>query len=57
MGSFDAISSTFFRSPQVQTDKHSLMVSLQTAIKQHLNPLFKISDLEIVEALPRTLQL
>lgn len=40
--------------PQVQTDKDSLMVSFQTAIKQHLNPLFKISDLEIIEALPRT---
>ncbi len=40
--------------PQFQTNKDSLMVSLQTAIKQHLNPLFKISDLEIVEALPRT---
>ena len=40
--------------PQVQTDKAKLMASLQAAIKQHLNPLFKISDLEIVEALPRT---
>ena len=40
--------------PQLETDKDSLMVSLQTAIKQHLNPLFKISDLEIIDALPRT---
>ena len=40
--------------PQVQSDKAKLMASLQVAIKQHLNPLFKISDLEIVQALPRT---
>jgi acetyl-CoA synthetase len=38
----------------LQTDKETLMVSLQAAIKQHLNPLFKIHDLAIVEALPRT---
>ncbi|WP_019504730.1 AMP-binding protein [Pleurocapsa sp. PCC 7319] len=40
--------------PQWQTDRDTLMVSLQTAIKEHLNPLFKISDLELVESLPRT---
>ena len=40
--------------PQVQTDKTKLMTSLQVAIKHHLNPLFKISHLEIVESLPRT---
>jgi acetyl-CoA synthetase len=40
--------------PHLQTDKETLMVSLQAAIKQHLNPLFKIHDLAIVEALPRT---
>ncbi|WP_040897556.1 AMP-binding protein [Xenococcus sp. PCC 7305] len=40
--------------PNVQVDKALLMNSLQMAIKQHLNPLFKISDLAIVEGLPRT---
>ena len=40
--------------PDVQADKATLLDSLQTAIKQHLNPLFKISDLTLVEALPRT---
>ncbi len=40
--------------PQVESDKAKLMKFLQVAIKQHLNPLFKISDLEIVQALPRT---
>ena len=40
--------------PDIQLDKATLMDSLQTALKQHLNPLFKISDLAIVEALPRT---
>ncbi|AFZ37731.1 Acetoacetate--CoA ligase [Stanieria cyanosphaera PCC 7437] len=40
--------------PNLNTDKEILLISLQQAIKQHLNPLFKIHDLEIVEALPRT---
>ncbi|MDJ0570288.1 MAG: AMP-binding protein [Pleurocapsa sp. MO_192.B19] len=40
--------------PQVQTDKDSLMAAMQTTIKQHLNPLFKIAELEIVRSLPRT---
>ena len=40
--------------PTVQPDKATLMASLQEAIKRHLNPLFKISDLALVEALPRT---
>lgn len=39
---------------QAQTNKDSLRATMQTAIKQHLNPLFKIGDLVIVEALPRT---
>ena len=30
------------------------MTAMQTAIKQHLNPLFKIGDLELVSSLPRT---
>ncbi|BAU66188.1 AMP-dependent synthetase and ligase [Stanieria sp. NIES-3757] len=40
--------------PDLQTDKETLLVSLQQAIKQHLNPLFKLHDLKIVETLPRT---
>ena len=39
---------------QVQVDKDRLMANMQTVIKQHLNPLFKIGDLEIVSRLPRT---
>lgn len=34
--------------------KAALMTSLQGKIKQHLNPLFKISDVVIVDTLPRT---
>ena len=41
-------------SSQVQTSKDKLMASLQTAIKQHLNPLFKIREVVMVETLPRT---
>ncbi len=40
--------------PEVQTDKETLLTSLQGALRQRLNPLFKIRDLAIVEALPRT---
>ncbi|MGK7873035.1 MAG: AMP-binding protein [Xenococcaceae cyanobacterium] len=40
--------------PDVQKDKETLMASLQGAIGQRLNPLFKIRDLAIVETLPRT---
>ena len=40
--------------PQIQPSKDKLMTAMQKAIKQHLNPLFKISDLAIVKALPRT---
>ena len=40
--------------PNIEPDKATLMASLQTALKEHLNPLFKISDLAIAEALPRT---
>ena len=39
---------------QVQIDQETLMIACQSAIKQHLNPLFKISDLVIIKALPRT---
>ncbi|MDM9379745.1 AMP-binding protein [Chlorogloeopsis sp. ULAP01] len=38
----------------VKADKEALKASLQTAIKQRLNPLFKIHDVVIVESLPRT---
>ncbi|MFQ4143625.1 AMP-binding protein [Chlorogloeopsis sp. ULAP02] len=38
----------------VKTEKAALKASLQTAIKQRLNPLFKIHDVVIVEFLPRT---
>ena len=37
-----------------RSDRVSLMATMQKAIKQHLNPLFKISVLKLVEALPRT---
>ncbi len=40
--------------PEVRQDKAALMRSLQAAIKQRLNPLFKIHDLVIVDTLPRT---
>ncbi len=40
--------------PELQQSRETLLIELQTAIKQHLNPLFKIHDLNIVEALPRT---
>ncbi|OUL19276.1 AMP-binding protein [Nostoc sp. 106C] len=38
----------------VQHDKEVLKNSLQTAIRQQLNPLFKIQDLVIIDTLPRT---
>jgi acetyl-CoA synthetase len=40
--------------PEVETNKEALKASLQKAIAQHLNPLFKIHDLVLVDALPRT---
>ncbi|MCX7594983.1 MAG: AMP-dependent synthetase, partial [Fischerella sp.] len=40
--------------PDVQDDKATLMTTLQAAINQRLNPLFKIHDIVIVDALPRT---
>jgi acetyl-CoA synthetase len=40
--------------PDVQSNKDTLMAALQTAIKQRLNPLFKIRQLVIVDTLPRT---
>ncbi|MCL6436673.1 MAG: hypothetical protein K6T90_21180, partial [Leptolyngbyaceae cyanobacterium HOT.MB2.61] len=41
-------------SPDAQKTKAELITAMQTAIKQHLNPLFKVHDLVIVDALPRT---
>ena len=35
-------------------DTQSLTSSLQSAIREHLNPLFRIHDLVVVDALPRT---
>ncbi|GAB4329017.1 MAG: AMP-binding protein [Leptolyngbyaceae cyanobacterium] len=35
-------------------DKSTLLKTLQAAIKQQLNPLFKIHDLVLIDALPRT---
>ncbi|MBD2354174.1 AMP-binding protein [Tolypothrix sp. FACHB-123] len=38
----------------IQPNKELLKNSLQTAIRQQLNPLFKIQDLVIIDTLPRT---
>ena len=38
--------------PEADTD--SLTTSLQSAIREHLNPLFRIHDVVVVDALPRT---
>lgn len=40
--------------PDMQKNKIALIAALQAAIKQHLNPLFKIYDLIIIDTLPRT---
>jgi acetyl-CoA synthetase len=40
--------------PDMQQKKAVLKASLQAAIAQRLNPLFKIHDIVIVDALPRT---
>lgn len=40
--------------PDAQTNKEVLKTSLQAAIAQRLNPLFKVGELIIVETLPRT---
>ena len=41
-------------SPNFHRDQKSLKESLQIRLRQHLNPLYKIYDLKIVERLPRT---
>jgi acetyl-CoA synthetase len=40
--------------PETQKDKEAIEADLQKAIAQRLNPLFKIRDLVLVDALPRT---
>jgi len=40
--------------PEAQQNPEQLKISLQEAIRQHLNPLFKIHDVVIGDALPRT---
>lgn len=40
--------------PEIQTTPEALKTALQAAIAQHLNPLFKIHEVVIVDALPRT---
>ena len=40
--------------PDVARTRKELEASLQAAIRQHLNPMFKIDDLRIVDDLPRT---
>lgn len=40
--------------PETQKDKEAIEADLQKAIAQRLNPLFKIRDLILVDALPRT---
>ncbi len=40
--------------PTVQMDLCQLKSQMQTLLKEHLNPLFKISDVILIEKLPRT---
>ncbi|MBD2125036.1 AMP-binding protein [Microcoleus sp. ZQ-A2] len=40
--------------PDTHKDKEAIEADLKKAIAQHLNPLFKIRDLVLVDALPRT---
>jgi acetyl-CoA synthetase len=37
-----------------EVERESLKSALQMAIRQHLNPLFRIHDIVIVDSLPRT---
>ncbi|MDP7398146.1 MAG: AMP-binding protein [Lentisphaeria bacterium] len=37
-----------------QVDISALQIAMQSAIRQHLNPLFKISDVVVIDKLPRT---
>jgi acetyl-CoA synthetase len=40
--------------PETHKDKEAIEADLQKAIAQRLNPLFKIRNLVLVDALPRT---
>ena len=40
--------------PGAEVDAEALKTEMQVEIKQHLNPLFKIHDVVVVESLPRT---
>jgi acetyl-CoA synthetase len=40
--------------PGTNVEKKVLNTTLQEAIKEHLNPLFKIHDVVVVDSLPRT---
>ena len=40
--------------PKTSRIREELKASMQTAIRQHLNPMFKIVDLQVVDELPRT---
>ena len=40
--------------PAAETDREALKKELQSAIRRELNPLFKIHDLVLTDALPRT---
>lgn len=40
--------------PGHKTDREKLRMDMQTVIKKQLNPLFKVSDVVLVDALPRT---
>jgi acetyl-CoA synthetase len=41
-------------SPGQTLNKHELIIAMQEAIKRDLNPLFRIHDLVLIDALPRT---
>ena len=40
--------------PECDGEPSALCAQLQEAIRQHLNPLFKIQELTVIDALPRT---
>ena len=45
---------TVLAAPEAAPAKQELHATLQTAISEHLNPLFRIHDVIVVDALPRT---
>jgi acetyl-CoA synthetase len=40
--------------PEANIEKEMLQKTMQKTIKQHLNPLFKVHDVVLVDSLPRT---